>query len=87
MLMFRLERSLQKFVPIHVSVHNHFNHQRHLSSRDNYKIKREAALVEWQHINAILRRVPIRLTAPRRRFHVCGVIRAELRRQMQPVFF
>ena len=50
MLMSRLERSLQKYVSIHASVHNHFNRQRHLSSRDNYKTKREAALVEWQQL-------------------------------------
>lgn len=43
---FRLARSLQKFTSIHSSVTNHFNHQRHLISRDNYKTKRGAALIE-----------------------------------------
>jgi putative transposase len=49
---FRLARSLQKFTSIHSSVTNHFNHQRHLISRDNYKTKREAALIEWQQLCA-----------------------------------
>jgi len=31
---FRLERTLQKFVSIHSSVYNHFNHQRHLNNRE-----------------------------------------------------
>ena len=29
MLRFRQMRSLQKFVSVHASVHNHFNHERH----------------------------------------------------------
>jgi putative transposase len=33
-------------------VTNHFNHQRHLISRDDYKTKREAALIEWQQLCA-----------------------------------
>jgi hypothetical protein len=65
-------RSLQKFVSIHASVFNHFNKERHLNSRDTYEVQRQAALIEWQQlcaaenwlINAILRRVRIRLTAP-----------------------
>ena len=50
MLKFRLERSLQKFVSIHSSVQNHFNHERHLNSRDNFKLQRNAALVEWRQL-------------------------------------
>ncbi|MDA1024296.1 MAG: IS6 family transposase [Proteobacteria bacterium] len=42
MLKFRLERSLQKFVSIHASVHNHFNHERHLNDRETFKIQRNA---------------------------------------------
>ena len=33
-----------------VSVHNHFNHERHLVSRDIYKARRSAALAEWQTV-------------------------------------
>ena len=33
MIKFRNTKSLQKFVSIHSSIHNHFNHQRHLHSR------------------------------------------------------
>jgi len=48
MLKYRRMRSLQKFVSIHASIFNHFNKERHLNSRDRYKVQREAALVEWQ---------------------------------------
>jgi len=49
---FRTTRSLQKFTSIHSSVTNHFNLQRHLITRDDYKTKREAALIEWQQLYA-----------------------------------
>ncbi|MEQ8607083.1 MAG: DDE-type integrase/transposase/recombinase [Rhodospirillales bacterium] len=49
---FRLTRSLQKFTSIHSSVTNHFNQQRHLISRYDFKSKREVALIEWQLICA-----------------------------------
>ena len=52
MLKFRRMRSLQKFVSIHASVFNHFNKERHLNSRDTYKVQREAALIEWQQLCA-----------------------------------
>ena len=52
MLKFRRMRSLQKFVSIHLSVFNHYNKERHLNSRDTYKVQREAALVEWQQLCA-----------------------------------
>ena len=45
MLRFRRMRSLQKFVSVHSSVHNHFNQERHLYSRQNYKLNRAAALL------------------------------------------
>ena len=48
MLRFRQSRSLQKFVSVHSSVHNHFNHERHLNSRTTFKLKRTAALAEWR---------------------------------------
>ena len=40
MLRFRRMRSLQKFATVHSSVHNHFNLERHLTSRDNFTANR-----------------------------------------------
>jgi hypothetical protein len=34
------------------SVHNHFNQERHLYSRDNFKLNRAAALSEWRGLGA-----------------------------------
>ena len=48
MLGFRRMRTLQKFVSIHASVHNHFPTERHLQNRDTYKATRAAALAEWR---------------------------------------
>ena len=50
MYRFRLERSLQKFTAVHSSVCNHFNFQKHLISRDEFKMQRNAALVGWQQL-------------------------------------
>ena len=52
MLRFRQMRSLQKFVAVHASVHNHFNQERHLYSRANFKLNRTAALAEWRQLGA-----------------------------------
>jgi len=52
MLRFRRMRSLQKFVAVHSSVHNHFNHDRHLNARDRFKENRENALAEWRQLAA-----------------------------------
>ncbi len=52
MLRFRQMRSLQKFAAIHGSVHNHFNQEHHLYSRDNFKLNRAAALAEWRQLGA-----------------------------------
>ena len=49
---FRQMGSLQKFAAIHSSVHNHFNQERHLYSRENFKLNRAAALAEWRELNA-----------------------------------
>ena len=49
---FRRIRSLQKFVTVHSSVHNHFNHERHLYSRANFKLSRAAALAGWRQLGA-----------------------------------
>ncbi len=52
MAKFRSAKSLQKFVSIHASVHNHFNQERHLRSCQNFKLNRSAALAEWRRIAA-----------------------------------
>ncbi|MEX0827586.1 MAG: IS6 family transposase [Haliea sp.] len=52
MLRFRSMRSLQKFVTVHAFVHNHFNQERHLYSRTNFKLNRAAALAEWRELGA-----------------------------------
>jgi putative transposase len=52
MLRFRQMRSLQKFVAVYASVHNHFNQERHLYSRSNFKLNRTAALAQWRQLCA-----------------------------------
>ena len=52
MLRFRRMRSLQKFASVHASVLNHFNSERHLYSRQNFKLNRAAALAEWRQLFA-----------------------------------
>ena len=53
MLRFRRMRSLQKFAAVHSSVHNHFNQERHLYSRQNFKLKRPAKnLYRWDYLEA-----------------------------------
>jgi putative transposase len=49
---FRQTRSLQKFAAVHSSVHNHFNQERHLYSRENFKTNRATALAEWRQLGA-----------------------------------
>ena len=48
MAKFRDVKTLQKFA----AVHNHFNQDRHLNRRDEFKKARSAALVEWRQIAA-----------------------------------
>jgi putative transposase len=50
MLRFRQMKSLQKFSSVHARFHNHFALERHLVSRHEYKIRRSAALAEWQSL-------------------------------------
>ena len=50
MLRFRRMGTLQKFAAMHETVYNHFNQQRHLTSRQTYKTNRSAALAEWQSL-------------------------------------
>ena len=52
MAKFRNTKSLQKFASIHASVHNHFNQERHLYNRQNFKVNRTAALAEWRDLVA-----------------------------------
>ena len=49
---FRQMKTLQKFSAVHAVFHNHFNQDRHLISRANYKTQRSAALAEWQTLTA-----------------------------------
>ena len=50
MARFRDIKTLQKFASVHASLHNHFNLDRHLTNRDDFKKKRSAALAEWRQI-------------------------------------
>ena len=43
-------RTLQRFATVHASVFNHFNKERSLSSRQNFKANRTAAPVEWRDL-------------------------------------
>ena len=52
MQLFRSAKKLQKFSSIHAQVHNHFNQERHLVTREVYKQRRWAALVEWRDLAA-----------------------------------
>ena len=52
MLRFRRMRSLQKFASVHASVYNHFNQERSLSTRTNFKLNRAVALAEWRQLGA-----------------------------------
>ena len=52
MLKFRRMKTLQKFTSVQATVHNHFNQERHLVSRDIFKQRRSAALAEWRAVMA-----------------------------------
>jgi putative transposase len=52
MIRFRRMRTLQRFVAVHASIHNHFNQDRSLSQRDHFKANRTAALAEWRGLCA-----------------------------------
>ena len=47
---FRQMQSLQKFAALHGSIHNHFNRERHLYSRQNFKHNHTVALAEWRQL-------------------------------------
>jgi putative transposase len=38
------------FVAVHSSIHNLFNAERALTSRENFKVNRSAALTEWRQL-------------------------------------
>ncbi len=52
MARFRDVKTLQKFAATHASIHNHFNHDRHLNRRAIFKLNRSAALAEWRQLAA-----------------------------------
>jgi putative transposase len=52
MAKFRDMKTLQKFAAAHALIHNHFNHDRRLNSRDIFKRNRSAALAEWRQLVA-----------------------------------
>jgi putative transposase len=49
---FRSLKTLQKFSSVHAQVHNQFNQERHLVTRQVYKQRRSAALAEWSALAA-----------------------------------
>ena len=49
---FRSIKTLQKFSSVHAQVHNQFNQERHLVTRQRYKQRRSAALAEWRALAA-----------------------------------
>ena len=49
---FRDLKTLQKFAAVHASTFNHFNFDRHLNSRSDFKQNRSVALAEWRQLAA-----------------------------------
>jgi putative transposase len=49
---FRSLKTLQKFSSVHAQVHNQFNQERHLVTRQVYKQRRSVALAEWRALVA-----------------------------------
>jgi putative transposase len=49
---FRSLKTLQKFSSVHAQVHNQFNQERHLVTRQVYKQRGSAALAEWRALVA-----------------------------------
>ena len=50
MAKFRSFGALQKFASVHASIHNHFNHQRNLVTRADFKRDRAFAMAEWRRL-------------------------------------
>jgi putative transposase len=49
---FRDVKTLQRFAAVHASIHNHFNLDRHLNSRETFKQNRSVALAQWRQLAA-----------------------------------
>src|SRR5947209_8099013 len=49
---FRSAKTLQKFSSVHAQVHNNFNQERHLVTRQVYKQRRSGAFAEWRALAA-----------------------------------
>ena len=52
MLRFRRMRKPQTFATVHSSFYNHLNLRRPFYLRDNFKLKRAAALAQWRQLGA-----------------------------------
>ena len=52
MARFRDIKTLQKFAAAHALVHSHFNQERDLYNREDFKFNRSAALAEWRQLAA-----------------------------------
>lgn len=52
MLQFRQIKTLQKFVSVHASIHNHFNLECHLVDKKTFEERRSTALAEWRGLAA-----------------------------------
>ena len=50
MTKFRSIKTLQKFVSIQSRFQNHFNHQRHLEKRQNFKELRQESIESWNNL-------------------------------------
>ena len=50
MQQFRSPATLQKFVSVHAAIHNHFNLDRHLTRRTDFRQCRDAAFAEWRQL-------------------------------------
>ena len=57
-------KTLQKFSSVHAAFHNHFNQERHLVSRTDYKLPRSAAMVAFCLLCGDQRLVAVGLTEP-----------------------
>jgi putative transposase len=49
---FRSMKTLQKFSSMHAQVHNHFDRERHLVTREVYKLRRSASVTAWRALAA-----------------------------------
>lgn len=49
---FRDTKTLQRFASDHASIHNHFNHDRHLTNRTEFRKARSTAIAEWRQLAA-----------------------------------